>query len=1443
MPSSRYHQSSLGSQPSESFSMASVDDPPPPPPPRRKKTSSSSRHRSKGTSFDTSLPSIESSDAPQSRFEDENDSRNSRDHSHASSRSSPRRKSSGRRTGSSRDKEITATASSDFSHHSNGSGHNSFAAPPPPPPPGNPPPNRRSKRDGLGRIPEEDNVSRGSRSTKSTSRRTPSKKSQSREDTVSRNDSESVDTEVLRFGGDGESAADSTSKSSVAERRRKKAEAKKKALVSTSKAKKVDKKSTEKSFEDPPLELYSESESDESDYGADKSISKKGKKSVGITRVKSLIQMGVSHNMTYLKPRSLLSSQNNHLSTSQKSSPEKKKSNTSPTRSVKSTKSDGKKKLSPSRSGAKTTISPGRRGSLSSSGSPEKKKKGGFLSRFSPGRKSKNNSPERQQRGREARKEDPQGRKSPFRFRSRSRSKTRGKDDSSNSKNKRPERTKKNSGEIVVNKAKLAEHEKKMNRAAQRSRPEVDDRSRASGKSTKSKHDHDAKSAASSISEKKESTFEKLRREREEKKQIDDDRKKSEFEHSGMEFISDENSDDVSEMTDPTYMTKRDEKRRSPVNGLHTVKEDFYSSPENSPRSRKEESKGENKYDDYRKEEEESLEFSQSRSRSESPNARSTKSKNSKISNHSEFSDKSRPGYKEKSPDDENDGNDWNPKTFPSEENFVATIDPFKKAEPSKDPFDEPFYPSASNDEPKQMYSFVYSESDAELERGGFSKDTMTGLSFDSEEETNNDGISFATPADRSDVTEIVQNSLLANQRRSSRQMLPPGGEKKVRDAFLGIDENSGAVTLNVSPNVAQPKEQHRPVMSTGSLSQRALQRPKKSRGFLDHDYEEPGKIVKAATSTTDTPQQRSPAQSPYFRKLDQARNNSKSPERTLSHSPSFIQGRRERKTTKKAASERYQQQSPQDNFDLSRGKSNPSVARERGRRRENIFDNSVEKKVARTYSPDKMKFALNNDRDGSPTKTLGGSRIRSPQKPRRQRTPHGRDRERDSWFEKPQFSTNHLRSPSNAIVPQQSTRSVFKAPAVFGSTPREGSFRAPEPYSRRTDPVLASVAHIEDPIQRAGAMILSAAAIPIQAEMRRYLAVKHREDRTWAIVVVQSYFRRWRAELHRYKHLYCVTRVQAAFRGWLVRDTLEDKHYCATQIQKIARGYLATMSVYEDLYNITVVQSIARRNIAIKEAEKRYRSIVTIQALWRGLQCKRELNYLHWSATKIQSAWRGYTAKLNYQFDIVDIIIVQSIVRRRAAIQLVRNMRNRKVNEAATTIQKYWRSYDCTMNYLHCIADILIAQSVVRRWIAIRHVNDYRDSLYFEMSMRIQMCVRSWLARTRVKKERAARAIQKTWRGFWCYSDYVFTLADIIVVQKTVRGHQARKRAAIMAQQRDEQRQRDSAIMIQKTWRGYTAQMEMLFTLVHIIIVQVSFELVICLRHIECFYVGLINF
>ncbi len=350
---------------------------------------------------------------------------------------------------------------------------------------------------------------------------------------------------------------------------------------------------------------------------------------------------------------------------------------------------------------------------------------------------------------------------------------------------------------------------------------------------------------------------------------------------------------------------------------------------------------------------------------------------------------------------------------------------------------------------------------------------------------------------------------------------------------------------------------------------------------------------------------------------------------------------------------------------------------------------------------------------------------------------------------------------------------------------------------------------------------LLSPAAIPIQTEIRRYLGKKAAEDRIWAIITVQSYFRRWRAELMMYRNLYCATKIQSVFRGWLVRDTMKHRHYCTTQIQRICRGYLATMRVYEALYNITVVQSIARRNAGIREAEFRFQSIVLIQRVFRGYVCRRELAFEHKNATVIQSAWRRFSAQLYYQFDVVDIIIVQSIARMRSAQKRCAALRHKKHTKAAIVIQKYWRSYDCTMIYLHSIADILIVQSVVRRWIALRAYPKLRQQRHDEMATRIQTAFRGYYARKNCKIHKAAVTIQKTWRGFKDYVDYIFTIADIVLVQKTVRSWLANRRVEKLKVQRGVEIINNAAITIQKSWKTYQAQMNMLFSLVHIIIVQ----------------------
>lgn len=133
---------------------------------------------------------------------------------------------------------------------------------------------------------------------------------------------------------------------------------------------------------------------------------------------------------------------------------------------------------------------------------------------------------------------------------------------------------------------------------------------------------------------------------------------------------------------------------------------------------------------------------------------------------------------------------------------------------------------------------------------------------------------------------------------------------------------------------------------------------------------------------------------------------------------------------------------------------------------------------------------------------------------------------------------------------------------------------------------------------------------------------------------------------------------------------------------------------------------------IALNKADYKLYCVIKMQAICRGFVSRQNDFLGHVCATMIGATWRRYAAQLCYRFDLVDIIIAQSIVRRRAAILRVQEKKLTLMESGAIVIQARWRCYDCTMNYLHPMVDILIVQSVARRWIAMRTVHLYRTSL-----------------------------------------------------------------------------------------------------------------------------------
>jgi len=360
--------------------------------------------------------------------------------------------------------------------------------------------------------------------------------------------------------------------------------------------------------------------------------------------------------------------------------------------------------------------------------------------------------------------------------------------------------------------------------------------------------------------------------------------------------------------------------------------------------------------------------------------------------------------------------------------------------------------------------------------------------------------------------------------------------------------------------------------------------------------------------------------------------------------------------------------------------------------------------------------------------------------------------------------------------------------------------------------------------MQLAGLRLLAAAVIPIQAAMRMFLARRERLNRMWGVIIIQCYTRRVLCQRKFIAALDSVIAIQKTYRGWLARDQVEDQHYCATQIQRIVRGYMATLSVYESIYKVTLVQSFVRMKLAIDEATYRMALIIQVQSVIRGYLVRKRMDVANTSAILIQAAWRGYYSCMTYQYDILDIIIVQSLVRRRAAILGTEQKRQEQMHRSATLIQAQWRSYDCTMSYLHYLADVLIVQSAVRRWQA--------GKLY-----RTKVALRNEEEARR--EEEAAIAIQRTWRGFVCYADYMFTVSDIVVVQSQARCWLAARRRLRLQRVREV----EAATDIQRHWRGSLRRDEAIMRLIEIIICQVRRDLQLNCRDASKHGLTLLNF
>jgi abnormal spindle-like microcephaly-associated protein len=301
----------------------------------------------------------------------------------------------------------------------------------------------------------------------------------------------------------------------------------------------------------------------------------------------------------------------------------------------------------------------------------------------------------------------------------------------------------------------------------------------------------------------------------------------------------------------------------------------------------------------------------------------------------------------------------------------------------------------------------------------------------------------------------------------------------------------------------------------------------------------------------------------------------------------------------------------------------------------------------------------------------------------------------------------------------------------------------------------------------------------------RKFHAYKHyraaeRIQKTWRMASAHASYRDYIA----------ARRIQSAWRGYFARIvflTWQAETLAATMIQSSWRGFVCYTDYLISMEDIIAAQSVARWYLARNELSNLRRekeenlAAVEIQRCFRGSQSRsgvaellesielertRQVVLAYTSAVQIQKMIRG--AMTRFRLTAEDD----------AAIKIQTAYRGKRVREfyawyqASVIIQTCWRSKCVRADYRNYIA----ARRIQAAWRG-EHTRTMLDICRAE--------------------ELAAVMIQSAWRGFLCYTDYLFTVGDIVMAQKIARGWFAREKAAVL-------RGEKAAIVIQRSFRGF---------------------------------------
>jgi len=307
-----------------------------------------------------------------------------------------------------------------------------------------------------------------------------------------------------------------------------------------------------------------------------------------------------------------------------------------------------------------------------------------------------------------------------------------------------------------------------------------------------------------------------------------------------------------------------------------------------------------------------------------------------------------------------------------------------------------------------------------------------------------------------------------------------------------------------------------------------------------------------------------------------------------------------------------------------------------------------------------------------------------------------------------------------------------------------------------------------------------NAGAITIQKYWRRWVNetkfTKMKRERL-ACTVIQKNWRRFWCFSNFIIALDCSIQIQAQMRGYIQNKKYSSQQLAAVTIQTTWKNAHAKKL----LNRLSVLHQIAYSSCKVEENESD--AATKIQRLFRGSLCRAALK-VHLAAVLIQSRVRGNQARTAVRLYLA-VRMIQTVWRaftpRQSYISYI----------AARKIQATWRCYIPRQGFITYIA----ARSIQNNWRSVKAKQ--------ELSL-----LRSEFL--------AASLIQSVWRGFVCYTDFVFTLSDIVAAQRIARGYLSRKKYAGVIRSNIERKndQMQRAVAIQRMYRGFQARQNYWYTL-----------------------------